>query len=196
MNLYEELANHPFIQYLTDVKLSDGLLNGEIPSAMLVSFSDTGARLPYVCSSAEANLLTFQNFGHKTEGIAEQVLYSQVHNVIVYRHTDCKFMRFLVKSDESGHAEKGLIAKWFASESEAAMASNAGKTTTWKQIIELHVLAELKALLLNKGLLKSAENLKVILHAWVYDAERCELDVYEPKERRFIPANQRIALQS
>lgn len=196
MNLYDELASFPFVQYLTDVELSDGLLNGSIPSAILVCCSDLGTELPNVCSSPEANLLTFQNFGHKTDGIAEQALYSQVRNVIVYGHTDCEFMRFLVKSDELGHVEKDLKDKWFRCESEAVTALNADKTKTWKQIIELRVLSELKTLLQNQDFLKRAENLKLILHGWVYDDERGGLDVYEPKARRFVAVDQSVVLHS
>ncbi len=196
MNMYNELTSFPFVQHLTEVELSDGLLNGSIPSAILVCCSDMGPELLKVCNSAETNLLTFQNFGHKTDGIAEQALYSQVHSVIVYGHTDCAFMRFLVKSDELGHVEKDLKDKWFHCESETAMALNSDRTKTWKQVIELRVLSELNKLLQNQDFLKRAENLEVVLHGWVYDDERGGLDVYEPKERRFVAVEQRIVLQS
>lgn len=117
----EKLAmqlSQSYVTYLGSVELSDRLQSNKM-KCLLLACSDMEG-LPYVCSAEDANLMIFQNFGHRSSesGIDAFLLDSSVSDVIIYGHSDCGFMRYLTQAQGQENAG-GLIDIYFKAKSES-----------------------------------------------------------------------------
>lgn len=196
MNLHAELPAYPFVTYLDDVQLSDQLQAGEIQGALLVACSDMGAMLPFVCADPKANLLIFQDIGHRCwqDGIASLLGRGSVYDhLVVYGHTDCKFARFLIEEAQLWQLGYGSLAKSFQVEAQSALRQYGRNLTkdenqNWRRLNEWNVLSELKCALLHPGVLERALNSQLQFHGWLYVAEKNQLAVFDPETEQFLPA--------
>lgn len=178
----DEISKHPCVTCLDDVQLSDSLVSGAMENAAVVACSDMGAWVPYVCSSPSVKLFLFQNFGHHFEsgGMVDTIVGTDIQNVVVYGHSDCEYIKFLAKpenSDKTKTAEqRQLYAAALESDSQAA----------WKTVGQYNVLVELKQMLANPIIGPLAASGKVNLHGWFYDAVAAQIEVFDPKKKAFI----------
>lgn len=177
-----EISKNPCVTYLDDVQLSDSLVSGSMKNAAVVACSDMGAWVPYVCSSPSVKLFLFQNFGHHFEcgGMVETIVGTEIQNVVVYGHSDCEYIKFLAKPENSDKAkteeQRQLYATALESESEEA----------WKTVGQYNVLIELKQMLADSIIGPLAASGKVNLHGWFYDAVAAQVEVFDPKKKAFI----------
>jgi carbonic anhydrase len=188
-----EMSQLPFLTYLDDVQLGDRLLSGDISAAVLFACSDMGLHLPYVCSSEMARLFVFQTFGHNYSAEAQTVICQGVSDVIFYGHSNCKFLKFLAKSEHT-EEEEALISKYFQAEHMAQkkylpkqFASEISEQQ-WLDICRRNVLNEIRSMLsspdiealANKGLLR--------FHAWFLRSDTNTLEIFDPALRAFVSA--------
>lgn len=199
-NLHEQIGTLAGVSYLDDLQLSDGLLAGQIRCALVVACADMGANLPYVCSATTANLLIFQDFGHRTsqKGIADLVADGIASNLVVYGHSDCSFARFLTKPHLQDQAGQQFIFKYLEPDSEniqCQYCSNLSKDELidWRRVSEWSVLNELRLLLLYPQVVRRIERQQLKIHGWVYEASNKSLHVFNPHMRRFVQASHRIS---
>ena len=190
--LANELSQVSCITYLDSVELTDRLLSHDIKQCVLVACADMGANLPYVCSAPEANLLTFQNMGHRTNQFGiDTVLSETATDLVVYGHSDCEFLRFLAQPQLQNEAGQMLIRNQFKSESESLIhqyKSQVGidEDTKWKTLSEWWVMRELKSILSNSRIGHRAESARLKLHGWVHNAEQKTLEIFDPKQQQFV----------
>ncbi|MBA3855894.1 MAG: hypothetical protein C0507_03195 [Cyanobacteria bacterium PR.3.49] len=177
-----EISKHPCVTYLDDVQLSDNLVSGVMKNAAVVACSDVGAWVPYVCSSASVKLFLFQNFGHHFEsgGMVETIVGKGIQNVVVYGHSDCKYIKFLARPENSDKTkteeQRQLYVAALESDSQAA----------WKTVGQYNVLVELKQMLADPIIGPLAASGKLNLHGWFYDAVAAQIEVFAPKIKAFI----------
>jgi carbonic anhydrase len=190
--LASELSRVTCISYLDSAELSYGLISGGIKQCILIACSDMAAGLPYVCSAPEANLQVFQNFGHRTNQIGVDALLSEsASDLVVYGHTDCKFLQFLAPPEEHNDAGQRLIREHFRSESELLIQQYNSQTgvdenTRWKRLSGWLVLKELQSVLANPQIAQRFKTDKLRLHGWVHNSEHNVLEVFDPEKEEFV----------
>lgn len=164
------------ISYLNDVDLSDGLLAGTISGAVIIGCSDHGW-LPYVCSTPQANLLIFQNFGHQVlhAGIVESLIAGQVTDLIVYGHSNCEFNRLMADDNIHSPAVQQFINSNFYSVKNAVQQQLARCDWSDSEKIDAlskwRVLRELELVLDNVELRYKVERNQIRLHAWYLQSD-------------------------
>lgn len=200
--LAKELSALPFVTYLDDVELSDGLLSGTISAAIIFACSDMGLQLPYVCSSSAARVFVFQKFGHRFsdgEG-AEFILRANVSDVIVYGHSSCDLVNFLIRCEHNPQ-EKELISKYLGYEHAVQMRNYADTLAPddreqWLKIGRRNVLNDLKAMLVHPVICDQASKGRLRLHGWLYDSDKKALEIFEPEKNRFVSAMNRSSMHT
>ncbi len=179
--LASEVAKFPFVTFLDDVQLSDGLLSGSITNAVVVACSDMGAWVPFVCSAPTVQLFLFQNFGHNFDsgGLVETVVEKGVRNVAVYGHSDCEYLKFLAKSAQGLSAveeQRQLYAHALESDTEAA----------WTTVGQYNVLAALKQMLVDPTLAPLVASGELNIHGWFYNSAVRQLELFDPIQKAFM----------
>ncbi|MBX9723035.1 MAG: carbonic anhydrase [Candidatus Obscuribacterales bacterium] len=191
--LIEEMRALPFVTYLDDVQLSDGLLSGDIQGAMLFACSDMGLQLPYVCSSAMARLFIFQTFGHNFSDGVRTVMCQGISEVIVYGHSNCEFLKFLAKSKHTAE-EEVLISKYFRAEHKAQRKYFANHCASddnaqWLNSCRGNVLNEIKSMLSYPEIADLASKGRLRFHAWLLRSDNNTLEIFDPALEAFVSAH-------
>lgn len=194
--LAKEMSELPYVSYLDDVQLSDGLLAGSIKNAALSACSDMGWLVPYVCSSANVQLFLFQNFGHQFEsgGFVETVVGSAVEHVFVYGHSVCKYTKFLARSINDQPAGAVLKPNETKAQFElysAAIESNS--EAVWENVGQYNVLLEMKRMLADPLIATMTTAGILEAHAWFYNSTTHQLEVFDPAREAFIRPNTKLS---
>lgn len=199
-NLAQEIADCPFVTYLNDVQLSDGLLTRSIGSAAVIACSDMGLQLPYVCNSTEAPLYIFQNFGHHfiDGGARETIVCLGIEDVIVYGHSCCQFADFLV-ARQAQKVSDGLPLENL-SYGDGVQVGHPRASGKADDILgsenpgRARVLQELQGMIVDPLLSAMAANgnRKLRLHGWFYNSTGNLLEVFDPNEGEFVIAQQHV----
>jgi carbonic anhydrase len=184
----KELAKHPFVTYLDDVQLSDGLLAGAIKNAAVIACSDMGLLVPYVCSSAKVQLFLFQNGGHKfsSGGFVETVVGSGVEHIVVYGHSVCDYTKHMAKSVIDTPAKEGLEFSERSHLELYSVALDCDSPSLWEHVGQFNVLFELRKMLADPFILQLATERKLELHAWFYKSDSEQFEVFDPERGAFV----------
>ena len=185
----KEVSKFSCVEYLDDIQLSDGLIDGTIKSAAVIACSEMGWLVPYVCSSETAQLHLFQNFGHNfdTGGLTETLIDSRIEKLIVYGHSDCEYKKFSLKSkskkqlsaNQGGCKEDGHLTEMYSQ----ALESN--DQELWSRIGQYDVLNEIKKMMMNPLIASLAKQNILSLHGWFYIATTRQLEVFDPQKEKF-----------
>lgn len=191
--LINEMGELPFVTYLDDVQLSDGLLSGDISAAMLFACSDMGLQLPYVCSSAMARLFIFQTFGHNLSAGVREMMCQGVSEVIVYGHSNCEFLKFLTKSNHTVE-EEVLISKYFQAEHKSQKEYFAHQCASedsahWLNSCRRIVLDRVRSISSYPEIADLASNGRLRFHAWLLRSDDRTLEIFDPSLKAFVSAH-------
>jgi len=127
-------------------------------------------------------LFLFQNFGHHfaSGGMVETVAGKEISNVVVYGHSDCEYIKFLARPENSHHAENDEQRRLY----DAAIESDSD--SAWKTVGQYNVLNELKEMLADPVIGPLAASGKLSLHGWFFDAAAAQIEVFDPHRKAFI----------
>ncbi len=175
----EELSGLPFVTYLDDVQLCDGLCSGSISGAVVVACPDMGARLPFVCSAITAPVFVIQTFGLSgIDSDFEQIIANfDFSDVIFYGHSNCKWP---FSFGGLQVAEEDPLAR--------QCSSRTGRETSSLTPARGSVLWQMKQAL-SWSVVNGLALRKKRFHAWFHNSSNNTLEVFDPACGAFLSVN-------
>lgn len=180
-DIAEQLSGLPFVTYLDDIQLCDGLCSGSISGAVVVACPDMGARLPFVCSVMTAPLLVIQTFGLSgIESDFEQINANfDFSDVIFYGHSDCRWM-----FPFDGLEVSDALKEPFAHQCISSAAKEASSLTLARRSVLCQMKQALSCSVVN-GLAMNKKR----FHAWFHNSSNNTLEVFDPSCGAFLSVN-------
>jgi carbonic anhydrase len=184
-----DMINSPYVTYLDDIQLSTGLMSGGVKAVAFFACSDMGWRLPYVSDLAGDRLFIFQAFGPSFAGALPTILKNDVSDIIVYGHTNCRFIDFLTKPEHSPE-ERELISRHFQLQHQvqkefALLNSECRSADASLEACRRSVLVELSNILSHADFRDYVERGNLRFHVWVHRSDENKLEVFDPETQEF-----------
>lgn len=171
------------------------------PDTLLIGCSDSRVVPGVLLQTGPGELFVCRNagnvapaYGEQAGGVSATIEYAvqvlKVKHVVVCGHSDCGAMKAAL------HPEKltGLpgVAQWLrhAERAVAVVNETCGSVSEHRKLellIEENVLSQLDNLMTHPTVAAKVRTGALELHGWVFDIPHCELKVYDPVLRQFLP---------
>ncbi|CAN5499382.1 hypothetical protein BH10CYA1_BH10CYA1_61760 [soil metagenome] len=174
----------PAVSYIDQPRFTRGLASGEIHKPIVFACSDMGWTLPRI--PHDSDVLIFQNFGHQMcpSELSRIIRRTNSNHVLLYGHTDCKFLEWLLDSRSSEEMiHQVLMDRGSRSYVESVRHSNCKSTHDLAQWLLLRHLTLLQQ---SNAVKTSAGHLELQLHAWLFIEPENKLRVYDPLCAKFV----------
>ncbi len=172
------------------------------PDALFIGCSDSRVIPELLTSSSPGKLFVIRNvanivptFANVDSSVGAAIEYGLgvlgVENIVVCGHTGCGGVEALLGDDHHGLDTMPSVKEWLEAARPAVMSvRRADREAWWRAAVEANVLSSMSNLASYPCVARALEEDRLDLHGWVYDLRGAHLDVYDGRQRAFVPPDQ------